>query len=159
MPGMSVAGMGMGPGGGVAGMGGGGPVGGNARAAQSHPGESDRDREARIGYLLPAASLVIDQKTNEFDFTDDKSRTRVFYTDGRKLQKSKDKDKRQEVVARWDDGHLVSEEQTPHGGKLSRKFELSSDGRQLYETIEVDSSRIYAPTEIRYVYDAAPAGK
>jgi hypothetical protein len=159
-PGMSVAGMGMGPGGGAGGMGGGGgPIGGDARAAQSHPGESDKDREARIGYLLPATSLIIDQKGNELDFTDDKSRTRVFYTDGRKLQKAKDKDKRQEVSAHWDAGHLATDERTPRGGNLTREFALSADGHQLFETIEVDSSRIYAPTVLHYVYDAAPAEK
>ncbi len=159
-PGMSVAGMGMGPGGGTGRHGWRrGPVGGDARAAQSHPGESDKDREARIGYLLPATSLIIDQKGNELDFTDDKSRTRVFYTDGRKLQKAKDKDKRQEVSAHWGAGHLATDERTPRGGKLTREFALSADGHQLVETIEVDSSRIYAPTVLHYVYDADPAGK
>jgi hypothetical protein len=146
--------------GGLGGMGGGMPTGGAVGGdpfggSQSHPGESDKDREARIGYALPAASLTVDQKEGELDFTDDHSRISVFYTDGRKPQKSKDK--RQEIAARWDAGHLISDEKTPRGGKLTRKFELSPDGRQMFETVEVDSSRIYTPTVLRYVYDAVPA--
>ena len=108
--------------------------------------------------MLPAASLTVEQKENEFDFSDNQSRKRILYTDGRKLQKSKD-DKRQELAARWDAGHLTYDERSPRGGKLTRTFEVSSDGSQLYETIELDDSRIYAPTVIRYVYDAVSTGK
>jgi hypothetical protein len=36
---------------------------------------------------------------------------------------------------------------------MSRTFELSSDGRQLYETLHVTSGRSNTPHVVRYVYD------
>jgi hypothetical protein len=36
---------------------------------------------------------------------------------------------------------------------MSRTFELSSDGRQLYETLQMTTGRNNTPLVIRYVYD------
>ncbi len=36
---------------------------------------------------------------------------------------------------------------------MSRTFELSPDGRQLYETLHMTSGRRNAPPIIRYVFD------
>ncbi len=49
---------------------------------------------------------------------------------------------------------LVSDEKSPQGAKLTRTFELSSDGRELYENIHIDKERSTAAIDIRYVYDA-----
>lgn len=103
--------------------------------------------------MRPASSLTFVQKDREFDLTDNQGRKRAFFTDGRKLQKSKD-ERYQELAAQGDATHLVSDEKSPRGGKLSRTFELSPDGTQLYETIQMETSRSYSPSRFRYVYDA-----
>ena len=86
--------------------------------------------------------------------TDDQFNKLILYTDGRQLQKSSDQS-RQEIPAHWDGSHLVSDEKSPLGGKMNRTFELSQDGRQLYETLHIDNGRSKTPLVIRYVYDAA----
>ena len=93
---------------------------------------------------------MVDLKNPEIDVTDDQSRKLILYTDGRQLPKSTN-DNHQEVAAHWEGGMLVSEEKGPLGGKMSRTFELSHDGRQLYETLHIDNGR--SPITIRYVYD------
>jgi hypothetical protein len=72
-------------------------------------------------------------------------------TDGRKLQKSKDENY-QEIAAKFDGNRLVTDEKDPRGNKMSRTFELSSDGLQLYETLHVTSGRSNTPRVIRFVY-------
>jgi hypothetical protein len=104
--------------------------------------------------MRPASSLTFSQKEKEFDLTDDQGRKRAFFTDGRKLQKPKD-ESYEEIAARGDATRLVSDEKTPRGGKLSRTFELSPDGTQLYETIQMENNRSNSPSSFRYVYDAA----
>jgi len=126
------------------------------QTAPSHRWETDKDRQKRLEGLMPAGSLSIEQKDNEFDFVDDQSRKQVLYTDGRKLRKSKD-DKLQEFAARWDAGHLTYDEKRPPRGTITRTFELSLDGRQLIETMEIDNGSIAVPVIVKYVYDAAPA--
>lgn len=103
-------------------------------------------------------SLTVEEKQSEFDLTDDQGRKRAFFTDGRKLRKSKDKNY-QEIAAQWSAGRLTFDEKGPEGEKISSAFQLTRDARQLMEIIEVDYSRIYTPVMIRYVYDPAPAGK
>jgi hypothetical protein len=100
--------------------------------------------------INPAESLTFDLKNPEIDVTDDRSRKLILYTDGRQLPKSSN-ESRQEVAAHWDRGVLVSDEKGPLGGKMSRSFELSNDGRQLFETLHIDNGR--SPITIRYVYD------
>jgi len=98
----------------------------------------------------------------EVDLVDDQERKRAFMTDGRKLQKSKD-DSYQEIAAKWEGNRLISEEKDPRGNKMSRTFELSSDGLQLYETVHMTSGRSNTSHVIRFVYDipaqAAPNKK
>lgn len=88
----------------------------------------------------------------EVDLKDDHDRKRAFMTDGRKLQKSKD-DNYQEIAAKWDNNRLVTDEKNPRGGKMSRTFELSPDGRQLYETLNLKLGRNNYETSIRFAYD------
>ena len=38
---------------------------------------------------------------------------------------------------------------------MNRRFELSQDGRQLFETLHIDNRRSNMPISIRYVYDIA----
>lgn len=107
--------------------------------------------------LRAPESLMLDLKEGEIDIADEHGRKLVMYTDGRKLPKPID-DNRLEVAAHWDGSQLVSDEKSPLGGKMSRTFELSRDGRQLNETLHIDNGRSGAPIVIRYVYDIPIAG-
>ena len=106
--------------------------------------------------LLHASdSLSIELRNPEIDVTDDQYHKLILHTDGRKLQKSKDNNQQQELAAHWDGSLLVSDEKSPLGGKMIRTFELSQDGRSLYETLRIDNGRSDTPLVIRYVYDVA----
>jgi hypothetical protein len=136
--------------------GGGGPYGG--RGGANGNGQNRANGEQMRDLIRPADSLTIALKEAEVDLTDDRSHKLVFYTDGRKLQKSKE-DTYQEIAAHWNGNQLVSDEKNPQGGKMSRTFELAADGTQFYETLHIDSSRSNSPLVIRYVYDAAVQDK
>ena len=145
-------------GGGIPGMGG---YGGHRRGGQEN--DSDQERQGMHELLNPARSLFLGEarKDAETDLFDDQDRKRAFFTDGRKLQKSKD-DKYQEIAAHWDGTRLVTDEKSPRGGKMSRVFELSPDGKQLYETLHLTTGRSNTPVVIRYAYDqqvGTPSGR
>jgi len=134
-------------------MGGGGPYGGSRRPPQD-------DEASRLGDLMnPVRELqVIRRNENdpEVEMIDDREHRHIFYTDGRKIEKQKDPSL-EEVAARWDENRLVTDEKAPHNGKLSRTFEISSDGHQLLETVHVTDSKGKNPITINYVYDAVEA--
>jgi hypothetical protein len=115
-------------------------------------GESDEQRQRMHELLVPPKSITLSMTGAEVDLVDDRERKRAFMTDGRKLQKSKDENY-QEIAAKFDGTRLVSDEKDPRGNKMSRTFELSSDGRQLYETLRMTSGRSNTSLAIRYVYD------
>jgi hypothetical protein len=140
------------PGGGY--PGGGGGYGGRGMGSQ---GQSDEDRQRMAELLNPSNSLTLAEATKnvEVDSFDDQERKRAFFTDGRKLQKSKDANY-QEIAAHWDGARLVTDEKNPSGGKMSRTYELSYDRTQLYETLHMTVGRSSTPVDIRYVYDQAP---
>jgi hypothetical protein len=112
--------------------------------------------------LTPARSLTVAEakKDVEVDVFDDQAHKTAIFTDGRKLQKSKD-NTNQEIAAHWDGNRLVTDEKTPSGKKISRTYELSYDGTQLYETLRLTRGRSDSQVSIRYVYDQAnaPAAK
>ena len=141
---------------GIPGMGG-GPYGGHRGTGQN--GENDQDRERMQALIAAPNSLTLAQrepKDPEVDLVEDQNRTTLFFTDGRKLEKSKDLNN-QQVAAHWDANRLVTDEKNPRGGKMSRTYELSYDGKQLYETVEFTMGRSNSPISIRYVYDQPPA--
>ena len=103
--------------------------------------------------VSPPATITFSMTGAEVDLQDDHDRKRAFMTDGRKLKKSKD-DNYQETAAKWDGSRLVTDEKSPHGGKMSRSFELSPDGRQLYENLHIESSgRGNRSLDLHYVYE------
>lgn len=120
-------------------------------------GDPDAGTNEQLQELVrPAHSQDISLKDNEVDSSDEHSNRLVFYTDGRKLQKSKDKDDSlQEVSAHWNGPQLVTDEKGPRNKKMSRTLELSPDGKQIYETWHIESRRSDSPVVIRYVYDAS----
>ena len=142
------------PGGGYPGGGGGG-YGGHRPNSQ---GESDEDRQRMQELLSPPNTLTVGEakKDAEVDLFDGQQRKRALFTDGRKPQKSKDANY-QEIAAHWDDKRLVTDEKNPRGGKMSRTYELSYDGTQLYETLHMTTGRSNTPLTIRYVYDQSAA--
>jgi hypothetical protein len=117
-------------------------------------GDSGETTEEMGQVVRPDFSQTIELKDAEVDSTDDRANKLVFYTDGRKIQKSKDNSLKQ-ISAHWNGSHLVTDEKGPQGRKMSRTLELSSDGRQFYETWHIESGRSGSPLVIRYVYDAA----
>lgn len=139
--------------GGRRGGGGGWPGGGGGRRGGMGGGESDEERQKMHELLSPPTNITFSMTGAEVDLKDDHDRKRAFMTDGRKLQKSKD-DNYQEIAAKWDGSRLVSDEKSPRGGKMSRSFELSSDGRQLWENLHIEGSgRNNRTMDLHYVYD------
>ena len=135
------------------GMGGGYPSGGHG--GYGRRGESDEERQKMHELLSPPEKMTLSMTGAEVDLLDDRDRKRAFMTDGRKLQKSKD-DSYGEIAAKWDGNKLAAEEKDPRGNKMSRTFELSEDGRQLYEVLHMTSGRSNTPRVIRFVYDIPP---
>ncbi len=140
--------------GGGRGMGGGYPGGGHGGYGR-RGGESDDERQKMRELFTPANAITLSMTGAEVDLVDDRDRKRAFMTDGRKLQKSKDANY-QEIAAKFEGNRLVTEEKTPRGDKMSRTFELSEDGRQLYETLHMTTGRNNTPLVIRFVYDIPP---
>lgn len=140
----------------------GGSGGGRGRVGIGYPGggyggrrgggESDEQREKMQNLLRPAKSLKLSMTGAEVDLVDETDRKLALMTDGRKLQKSKDASY-EEIAAKWEGNRLVTEEKDPRGNKMSRTFELSSDGMQLYETLHLTGGRSNTSHAIRYVYD------
>jgi len=128
--------------------GGGGGVGNGGRRG----GDSDDQRQKMHDLTTPPSTMSMAMTGAEVDLVDDQNRKRAFMTDGRKLEKSKDASY-QEIAAKWDGNRLVSDEKDPHGNKMSRTFELSEDGRQLYETLHMTSGRNNTPVTYRFVFD------
>jgi hypothetical protein len=54
--------------------------------------------------------------------------------------------------AQWQGGRLVALTQT-NGGTITRTYELSPDGRQLYVTTKVENKRLKQPVTYHLVYD------
>src|SRR5262249_33341177 len=116
------------------GRGAGGGHGGGRGGYGGH--ESDAQREKMREVFLPPAAMTFSMTGAEVDLLDDRGRKRAFMTDGRKLQKSKDPNYA-EIAAKFEGRRLVTDEKSPRGEKMSRTFELSEDGRQLYETVHM----------------------
>jgi hypothetical protein len=135
---------------GIPGMGG-GPYGGRRGGGGN---ESDEDRQRMQEVMTASRSLTVAEAKRdvEVDVFDDQERKTAIFTDGRKLQKSKD-NTNQEIAAHWDGNRLVTDEKTPSGQKMSRTYELSYDGTQLYETLRLTRGRSNSQVSIRYVYD------
>jgi hypothetical protein len=151
------------PGGGSGGNGGGNGS-GYPRNGGSKNSDSDYDRQQLQELMNPAGSITLaikdtpDAKNGEVLLTDDAGRQRAFYTDGHKVQKSKD-DKLQEFDAHWEDYRLVAEMGGSHGPQITRSFEPAPGGKQLVEVVRLERTRSNGPVEIRFVYDLVADSK
>ena len=150
-------------GGGGNGGGNGGSGGGNSRNGGSKNADSDYDRQQLQELMNPAGSITLamkdtsDARNGEVLLTDDSGRQRAFFTDGKKVQKSKD-DKYQEFDAHWEDYRLVADEGGVHGPQITRSFEPAPGGKQLVEIVRLERTRSNGPVEIRFVYDLVADG-
>jgi len=146
--GMGGGGIGMG----IPGIGGMGRPGGSGGGMGRGDSGSDENR-SRLRELVEAPEqLKIAQKGPEIDMTDPEYRERELFTDGRKIEKSKD-ERQVPVKAHWDGNQLVTEEKGPNGEKISHRYELSEDGKQLTDTLSLESKKLNTPIIIRSVYD------
>lgn len=135
------------------GGGGNGPYGG--RGSGPGLGGRDTDTSERILQQVRADySQSVALTDAEVDSTNDQGNKLVFFTDGRKIQKSKN-DSVQEIPAHWNGAQLVTDEKGPQGRKMSRTMELAPDGRQIYETWRIENGKSGSAIVIRYVFDAA----
>jgi hypothetical protein len=134
----------------------GGPIGGGGMGGGQRRTQGEDDTDSLQEKINPALKMSLSQKTSrdpEVDLTDEQNHKRAFFTDGRKVQKPKD-DTYEEIAAKWEGSKLVTDEKGSRGGKLTRTYELSPDGLQLWESIKINTGRSNYPVTIRYVYDA-----
>jgi hypothetical protein len=139
------------------GMGGGWPGGGGmggrgGGGRRMGGGETDSDRQKMNLFLRPANQVTIVQKEPEIMVTDDDERKFGFYTDGRKVEKSKDPT-HQDFDAKWEEYRLVAEGKDPRGNKYEHSYEVLEGNRQLRETFLLKVGRNNTEVSIRYVYD------
>jgi hypothetical protein len=144
------------------GMGGGWPGGhggyGGYGGHRQGGGESDEERQKMLLFLQPAQQLKIAQKEPEIDINDDSDRKFTAFTDGRKVEKSKDPST-QQFDAKWDEYRLVMEGKDPRGNKYERSYEVLDGNQQLRETLFLKVGRNNTEISIRYIYDLVAAPK
>jgi hypothetical protein len=151
--GMGRGGVGTGGMGGPGGMGRGGTGRGPGGAAQSE-GVNGEDLEA---LATDPKALTIDQNDKQISIADDADHTENLYPDGKKHKGDDSSGPKTGIKTHWNGNRLVAESKLGHSGKLTETYELSPDGKQLYYTSELDSSRLASPLIIRRVYDNSAA--
>jgi hypothetical protein len=139
----------------------GGGYGGNRgnRPPQGDPGASEKEKMQEL--VDPSIRLNVEQKepkAPEITFTGDQSHKIILYTDGRTLDKPKDKKEQQQgpeqLLAHWDGNKLVADEPVGKNGTMTRSYELSPDGLQLFEDVHLNLGKKNTDVTIHYVYDA-----
>ena len=142
------------PGGGIGGPGTGT---GGPRNTGSSQKDTDADRERYLELIDPSVRLRMERK-NATDpivtMSGDQGRKTIFYTDGKKPDAPAGVGT-DVVEAKWDGAKLVSESPLPKKGSLKRTYELSPDGLQLWEEVEMVIGKDKNPSRFRFVYDAA----
>ena len=83
----------------------------------------------------------------------DQGRKTIFYTDGKKPDAPAGVGT-DVVEAKWDGDKLVSESALPKKGSMRRTYEVSPDGLQLWEEVELMTGKDKNPSKFRFVYDA-----
>jgi len=122
-----------------------------------YPRDNSSDYDEMGDIVNPPREMLFRQQMPDdpgVELLDDRDHRRMFYTDGRKLQKNNKGPDYQEIAAKWDGSKLVTDEKGAHNGKISRTYELSEDGKQLIETVHVSDSKGNHPATVQYVYDA-----
>jgi hypothetical protein len=135
---------GQGGGGGMGGMGGGRGRGGNGGGGYGQGGDTSKD----------FSQLTIDQTDSMTKVTGSSGHVLALYsaTDPGNA-KSTSESNASAPSAEWQDGQLVVVTQSDRGGKTTRTYELSPDGKQLYVSTRIDNPRFNEPVTFRFVYD------
>jgi hypothetical protein len=138
----------------------GGPYGGRRNPnGNNYPERNPNEAYEKVQSLIdPSIRLHLvqrDPKDPLVELTGDQGKKMVFYTDGKLPDKPSDPNM-QMIVARWDGNKLVTDEKLEKNGTLTRSYELSEDGLQLFEEVHlVTGKKKESPVTIRYVYDAS----
>jgi hypothetical protein len=134
----------------------GGPGVGGGQPGHGSPKESDEDKERYRELIDPSVRLRMERKGDKDPIVTmfgDQGRKTIFYTDGHKPDTAAGVGI-DVVEARWDEGKLVSDSQLPKKGSMRRTYEISPDGLQLYEEVELVTGKDKNPATFRFVYDA-----
>jgi len=138
---------------------GGGLGGGHHGNGGSQNGTAE-DRERYNEVLDPSVRLELERKNDKdpiVEMMGDQGRKTVFYTDGHKPDAPEGVGT-EVVEARWDGAKLVSDSTLPKNGSLRRTYEVSPDGLQLWEEVEMVTGKDKYPAKFRFVYDAVAPG-
>jgi hypothetical protein len=126
-----------GGGGQIGGMGGEGGGGGRPRGNGGGGGRpvSDETRAAmrvtRAFALNPPAVLTVTATDSTVTLAPDTGAALVVHSDGRKVKQQIEGGGEIEVQGRWDGHEFVVERKVSDGGKVTEKYRLSQDGKQL----------------------------
>jgi hypothetical protein len=140
------------PGGGIGGPG----MGGGQHGNNGPQKESAEDRERYMELIDPSIRLKLERKGDKDPIVEmfgDQGRKTIFYTDGHKPDAPAGVGT-DIVEAKWDSGKLVSTSPLPKKGTLMRTYEVSPDGLQLWEEVEMVVGKDKNPSRFRFVYDA-----
>jgi hypothetical protein len=142
---------GMGGRGGMGGMGGGM---GHGRQGTRGPevGSEDWDRIA-----ANPKYLHIEQRSDQFEVSNDSDQGRAFYTDGKKHDDKDSDGKKISTKGSWEGDTFVAESKMNRAQKITDTYRLSSDGKQLFVTTRFEDTALNAPVTIRRVYDVSKA--
>ena len=138
------------PGGGMGGPGMGGPPRGGSKK------DSPEDNERYNELIDPSVRLKLERKGEKDPIVEmfgDQGRKTIFYTDGHKPDAPPGVGT-DVVEAKWDGDKLVSSSPLPKKGTMTRTYELSSDGLQLWEEVDLVIGKDKNPSKFRFVYDA-----
>jgi len=116
------------------------------------------EREKLATFVEPAERLSIVGQDPEIRVRDDADRTLTLFTDGRKVEKSKDP-AAQQLDAKWEDYRLVLEGKDPGGNKYQRSYEVLEGNQQLRETLLLRVGRRQTEVAIHYLYDLVARAK
>ncbi len=82
----------------------------------------------------------------------------VLYPDGRKIEYPIEGVGTVETKAGWKGDKLVVERKMEGGRKVTRTYELASEGQQMYVNVRFEGGQLQGPVDIRRVYDVAAEG-
>jgi hypothetical protein len=140
------------PGGGMGGPG----TGGGQHGSNGPQKDTSEDRQRYAELIDPSIRLKLERKTEKDPIVEmfgDQGRKTIFYTDGHKPDAPAGVGT-DVVEAKWDEGKLVSTSPLPKKGSLTRTYEVSPDGLQLWEEVEMVIGKDKNPSRFRFVYDA-----
>jgi hypothetical protein len=99
-------------------------------------------------------TLMIEHREPRLSITDGAGRTRVVFTDGRKVDEERPSGGKRKVLAVWKDGHVEISSKTLQGPNWMTTLAVSADRSQLRVTTRVDGERGTFIT-IHLVYEPA----